>query len=154
MEDISGRVMEFDTDTNILTLITSQPLTSIQPASAVWTTQSAYENSYINKWLNDYFYNSLDSSIQNNIVDTTFNVGIYTNVDEITTTQKVGLLDYDQYERAGTTGYLYISDSFWSGNRYDSSTLFSVADDYMFPMHEYYLGEGVRPVIKNQRYLY
>ncbi len=142
------RVMEFDTDTNILTLITSQPLTSIQPASAVWTTQSAYENSYINKWLNDYFYNSLASSIQNNIVDTTFNVGIYTNVDEITTTQKVGLLDYAQYERAGTTGYLYISDSFWSGNRYDSGTLFSVADDYMFPMHESYLAEGVRPVIR------
>ena len=142
------RIIEFNTNDNTLTLITSQPLTSIQPASAVWTTQSAYENSYINSWLNDYFYNTLDSSVQNNIVNNTFNIGIYTNVDEITTTEKVGLLDYDQYERVGTTGYLYISDSFWTGNRYDSGTLFSVADDYMFPMHEYYLGEGVRPVIK------
>lgn len=144
------RIMEFDTDTNILTLITSQPLTSIQPASSVWTTKQAYEDSYVNKWLNNYFYNSLASSIQNNIVATTFNVGIYNNVDEITTTQKVGLLDYDQYNRVGSWGsiYLEINDNFWTGNRYDNDCLFAVADDYMFPMHESYLAEGLRPVIR------
>ena len=58
------RVLEFDTEANTLTLITQQPLTAIQPASAVWESKDAYESSHINTWLNDYFWNSLDSSIQ------------------------------------------------------------------------------------------
>ncbi len=116
------RVIEFDTDADTLLLISQQPLTSIQPASAVWTTQEAYEASYINTWLNDYFYNSLDSSVQNSIISNTFNVGIYTDVDEITTTQKVGLLDEEQYTRAGgQDSYLDIEDFWWLGNRYSSS---------------------------------
>ena len=116
------RVLEFDNSAKTLTLITQQPLTAIQPASAVWTTQSAYNSSYINQWLNDYFYNSLDSSIQSNIQKTTFNVGIYTNVGEIKTEQKVGLLDEEQYKRAGSANsFLDIKDSFWLGNRYSSS---------------------------------
>ena len=118
------RVVEFDTDADTLLLISQQPLTSIQPASAVWTTQESYESSYINTWLNDYFYNSLDSSIQNSIISNTFNVGIYTDVDEITTNQKVGLLDEDQYTRAGgANSYLDIKNQFWLGNRYDSSNV-------------------------------
>ena len=120
------RVLEFDTSANTLTLVTQQPLTAIQPASVAWTTQEAYESSYINTWLNDYFWNSLDSSIQSNILDSIFNVGIYTDVDEITTTQKVGLLDEEQYKRTGdgTTGkdsFLDIKDWWWLGNRYSSS---------------------------------
>ena len=116
------RVVEFDTDADTLLLISQQPLTSIQPASAVWETKEAYEASYINTWLNDYFYNSLDSSVQNSIISNTFNVGIYTDVDEITTTQKVGLLDEEQYTRAGgQDSYLDIEDFWWLGNRYSSS---------------------------------
>ena len=116
------RVVEFDTDADTLLLISQQPLTSIQPASAVWDTKEEYEASYINTWLNDYFYNSLDSSVQNSIISNTFNVGIYTDVDEITTTQKVGLLDEEQYTRAGgQDSYLDIEDFWWLGNRYSSS---------------------------------
>lgn len=116
------RVVEFDTDADTLLLISQQPLTSIQPASAVWDTKEKYEASYINTWLNDYFYNSLDSSVQNSIISNTFNVGIYTDVDEITTTQKVGLLDEEQYTRAGgQDSYLDIEDFWWLGNRYSSS---------------------------------
>ena len=118
------RVLEFDTSAKTLTLITQQPLTTINPASAVWETQEAYESSYINQWLNDYFWNSLDSNIQNNILDNTFNVGIYTDVDEFATTQKVGLLDEEQYKRAGSTNsYLDIKDTFRLGNRYSSSSV-------------------------------
>ena len=121
------RVVEIDTEANTLLLISQQPLTAINPASAVWTTQEAYENSYINNWLNDYFYNSLDSSVQNSIISNTFNIGIYTDIDEITTTQKVGLLDADQYTRAGgVNSYLDIKDYFWLGNRYDASRVRSV----------------------------
>ena len=143
------RVLEFDTSANTLTLITQQPLTAIQPASAVWETKEAYESSYINKWLNDYFYNSLDSSIQSNIQKTTFNVGISTDVDEITITQKVGLLDEDQYKRAGNTdSFLDIKVYWWLGNRESWYSVCSVYSDgtldYDSPSHAY----GVRAVIK------
>ena len=143
------RVLEFDTNENSVTLITQQPLTAIQPASSVWTTQSAYESSYINKWLNDYFLNSLDSSIQATIQKSTFNIGIYNNVSEFTTTQKVGLLDEEQYKRAGSANsFLDIKDYFWLGNRYSSSDV----------RHVHFIGSlnstsvsgalGVRAVIK------
>ena len=143
------RVLEFDVSANTLTLITQQPLTPIQPASAVWETKEAYESSYINSWLNDYFWNSLDSSIQNNILDSTFNIGIYTDVDEITTTQTVGLLDEEQYKRAGEAdSFLDIKDWWWLGNRYSSS---HVRDVY-YNGYLYYNGptyaNGVRAVIK------
>ena len=143
------RVLEFDTSAKTLTLITQQPLTAIQPASAVWTTQSAYNSSYINQWLNDYFYNSLDSSIQSNIQKTTFNVGIYTNVGEIKTEQKVGLLDKDQYVRAGSTdSYLDIKDSFWLGNRSSSSKLISVLHNGGMSLDGPSNRFGIRAVIK------
>ena len=143
------RVLEFDVSKNTLTLITQQPLTAIQPASAVWQTQGAYELSYINTWLNDYFLNSLDSSIQSNILKSTFNIGIYTDVDEITTTQKVGLLDEEQYKRAGEVdSFLDIKDYFWLGNSHSSSSVRSVYYNGIL----YYISpagsSGVRAVIK------
>ncbi len=114
------RVLEFNTEEKTLTLITQQPLTAIYPSTGIWDTQDEYKSSYINKWLNNYFWNSLDSSIQFNIKDSTFNVGIYTDVDEITTIQKVGLLDEEQYKRAGELdSFLDIKDDFWLGNRQD-----------------------------------
>ncbi len=145
------RVLEFDVSANAVTLINQQPLTAIQPASAVavWTTQEEYESSYINTWLTDYFWNSLDSSIQKNILDSTFNVGIYTDIDEITTTQKVGLLDEEQYKRAGeANSFLDIKDYFWLGNRYSSSSVRYVYYNgnlsNLSPSSSY----GVRAVIK------
>ena len=142
------RVLEFDKKKKTLTLISQQPLTAIQPANAVWENEEAYNNSYINKWLNDYFWNSLDSSIQATIQDSTFNIGIYTVVDEITTTKKVGLLDEDQYKRAGeANSFLDIKDNWWLGNRYSSSDVRGVYDhgtlDFDSPSRAY----GVRAVI-------
>ena len=118
------RVLEFDNSAKTITLITQQPLTTIQPASAVWKNEEQYNSSYINTWLNDYFYNSLDSSIQATIQNSTFNIGIYNNVSEFTTTKKVGLLDQPQYERAGSANsFLNIKDYWWLGNRYSSSNV-------------------------------
>ena len=147
------RVLEFDESANTLTLITQQPLTTIQPASAGWESEEAYNNSYINNWLNDYFLNSLDSSIQSNIQKTTFNVGIYTDVDEIKTEQNVGLLDEDQYKRAGdgTTGqnsFLDIKDRFWLGNRFSSSSVRYVLGDDGLSSGSVSDTDGVRAVIK------
>ena len=143
------RVLEFDTNENSITLISQQPLTAIQPASAGWKTEEAYNNSYIKTWLNEYFWNSLDSSIQNNILDNTFNVGIYTDVNEITTTQKVGLLDEEQYKRAGEAdSYLDIKDYFWLGNRYSSSRVRGVSGDGRLTSNSVSSTYGVRAVIK------
>ena len=143
------RVLDFDTETDTLTLITQQPLTSIQPASSIWTTRETYESSYINNWLNDYFWDSLDSSIQENILDSTFNVGIYTDVDEITVTKKVGLLDATQYERAGSeNSFLNINDYFWLCNKYDSTLLSSVYESGQIDKAEAISLLGVRAVIK------
>lgn len=143
------RVVEFDTDADTLLLISQQPLTSIQPASAVWDTKEEYEASYINTWLNDYFYNSLDSSVQNSIISNTFNVGIYTDVDEITTSQKVGLLDENQYTRAGgQDSYLDIEDFWWLGNRYSSSYVRFVSNIGYMSNISPSSNNGARAVIK------
>ena len=132
----SWRVMEFDLSTNTVLLISQQPLTSLG-VSASWSTESSYVSNAANNWLINYFYDSLDSSIQNDIIDNTFNIGLNTDVASITTTQKVGLLDEDQYARAGgTSSYLYIADNFLLGNRNMSSGSTGTT------------GNGIRPVIK------
>lgn len=143
------RVIEFDTEENTLMLITQSQLTILQPASTVWTTKEAYETNYINTWLNDYFLNSLESNIQSNILDNTFNIGVYNDIDEITTTQKVGLLDENQYNRAGNmNSYLDIKDYFWLGNRFDSSNLRHVYQSGYSDYNRVTSSYGVRPVIK------
>ena len=144
------RIMEIDTSANTMLLISQQPLTSIQPSLNVWQTQEEYEASYINNWLNEYFYNTLADNVKNNIISNTFNVGIWNNVDEITTIQKVGLLDYDQYKRAGKTdSYLDIKDSFWLGNRDDEIFIEFVMDNGGYGSNYYpSFAFGVRAVIK------
>ena len=141
------RVLEFDNSAKTITLITQQPLTLIQPASAVWESEEAYNSSYINQ--NTYFYNSLDSGIQATIQDSTFNIGIYNNVSEFTTTKKVGLLDQTQYERAGSTdSFLDIKDYWWLGNRYSSSGVRSVGSSGNLNDFSVSFTFGVRAVVK------
>ena len=143
------RILEFDTSSNTLTLITQQPLTSIQPSSTVWTSEDTYNSSYINTWLNKYFWYSLDISVQNNILDNMFNVGIYTDMNEITTTKKVGLLDQTQYERAGSEGsFLDIKNYFWLGNRHDSSYIRYVNSDGEISYNSLSRAYGIRATIK------
>ena len=143
------RVLNFDTEENTLTLITQQPLTAIQPANAVWTTSEDYYSSYINTWLNGYFWNSLDSKIQNNILNNIFNVGLYTDVDEITIKQSVGLLDYDQYLRAGNTdSFLDIKDAWLLGNYFDKSNFSRVNENGIHSSSTIAYVPGIRPVIK------
>ena len=143
------RVLEFDNSAKTITLITQQPLTSIHSASAVWESEEAYNSSYINSWLNDYFYNSLDSSVQATIQDSTFNIGIYNNVSEFTITKKVGLLDQTQYERAGSAdSFLDIKDYWWLGNRYSSSGVRRVGSNGHLSIYSVSGTSGARAVIK------
>ena len=119
------RVLEFDTSEKTLTLITQQPLTAISPASAVWNTEEEYNSSYINQWLNDYFWDSLDSSTKSNVLDSIFNIG--NDVEEIMINKKVVLLDQIQYERAGgVNSFLDIKDSYWLLNKSDDGKIIGV----------------------------
>ena len=142
------RILEFDTYDNTLTLITQQPLTSIIPSDDDWTTQETYNSSYINQWLNDYFWNSLDNSVKSNILNNTFNVGTSSNVEEIQTVQKVGLLDEGQYRRAGgTNSFLNIKDVFLLGSGNNSANVNEVTPMAIRPI-QIPAPEGVRVVIK------
>ena len=143
------RVLEFDVSANTLTLITQQPLTAIQPASAIWASEEEYNESYINNWLNDYFWNTLDSSIQENILNNIYSIGIHTDVDSITTTQKVGLLNVEQYKRANSTdSFLDIKDYWWLTNYDNDSNLYRVSSDGTLSSDKPIGTIGIRPVIK------
>ena len=143
------RILDFDTSSKTLTLITQQPLAAVQPTKSVWTTKELYESSFINSWLNDYFYNSFDESIKANILNTTFNIGIYTDVDEITTEQKVGLIDNDQFTRAGGVNcFLEIGDAFYLGNRYNSTSILRIGTDGSLGGYTPKYARGTRAVIK------
>ena len=145
------RVVEFDTSANTITLITQQPLTSIHPAGEVWITEEKYNSSYVNKWLSDFFLNTLESNVQTNIVDSAFNIGIYSDVDAITTLKKVGLLDNDQYFRAGQVdSFLDIKDWWYLGNYFDETRLRRVNDLGYLSYGEVNVAIGIRPVIKIQ----
>ena len=146
------RILNFDVEENYLTLITQQPLTSIQPIlGAAWNSVLEYENSFINSWLNDYFWNSLDTSVQSNILDTTYNIGIFYDEDEFTVTKKVGLMDWDYYKdfMGEMNSYLNIYDSWWLGNRYNDNVnlvyAYKTGAAYETEVDK---SQGVRPLIR------
>jgi len=142
------RVLTINED-NSLTMITQQPITSIHPASSVWTTKEEYAASYINTWLNEVFLGSMNDSDKAKIQDNTYNIGITGNISEITTTEKVGLLDEDQYIKAGgQNSFLDIKDSWWLGNRDSSSTLDYVLSDGSLNVNSPLNASAVRPIIK------
>src|SRR5574344_308281 len=150
---ILWRVMSIDNSNNI-TMISSGPLTVMQPTSNPWQTESNYNNSYINIWLNStgvdgVLYKGLTDENKAQIVDSTFNIGIRDNVNEITTTQHFGLLDVDQYTKVGgTNSYIDIKDSFWLGNRTDSSSLCQLGSGGVINSTNISYSFGVRTIVK------
>ena len=88
-------------------------------------------------------------------LDNIFNVGIYgdtaetQNVSEITTVKKVGLIDAEQYLRAGERdSYLDINNRFWTGNRANASGLVYTNNEKLDESTSTVSAEGVRPVIR------
>jgi len=142
------RVITINED-NSLTMITQQPVTAIHPASSVWETEQEYKDSYINTWLNEVFLGSMNDIDKEKLQDSTFNIGIYNNVSEITTTQKVGLLDETQYTKTGgANSFLDIKDNWWLGNRYSTSGVRYVDINGDRSDNGVADANGVRPVIK------
>ena len=145
------RIIEFNVSEKTLTLISQQPLTAIRPIDEIWTTSETYKSTHVNNWLNDYFYNSLYDDVKNNILLTTFNIGSYSGVTNITVDNKVGLLDKNQYMRAGgADSYLDIEEYWYYGN-YGSGGIMMVNDSGAYNYYDniiYSWNRGIRPVIK------
>ena len=120
------QVVEFNVEEGTLRLRTSQPITNISLAKRVWSNEEEYQNSYLMTWLKEEFYDVLPNEIKNNIVESTYNVGIETDVDSITATSKYGLLDVEEYKRGGEADsfldnkdYIvfpnYVDNNYWAG---------------------------------------
>ena len=145
------RIIEFNVSEKTLTLISQQPLTAIRPIDEIWTTSETYKSTHVNNWLNDYFYNSLYDDVKNNILLTTFNIGSYSGVTNITVDNKVGLLDKNQYMRAGgADSYLDIEEDWYYGN-YGSGGIMMINDSGAYNYYDNInssWNRGIRPVIK------
>ena len=142
------RVLEFDVSKKTATLISAEALTYIAPNDTVWTTAEAYEASWINRWLQEEFYDKLSTDVKNNILDTTYNLDPNGNISSVQTIQKVGLLDEDQfnkygYSAIGTNGYYYLGSIYDATKfRYGASSLSTASAS-----SSYSKVYGVKPVI-------
>ena len=140
---IQWRIMDFDTNERTLTLLSQQPLTSIQLSNTI-----NYPN-YVYDWLNNYFYNILDDNIKNNVLDNEFYVGMNGSDVDYQITAKVGILNASNYF-VHAMRYDLVYDMFW----YITNTP-PVNEEYEMAIEDLGVftvsissGIGVRPVIK------
>jgi len=149
------RIMGINSDGNIK-LITDESATVI-----VYNEEdnTNFEDSYVDKWLNTYFYNRLSN--KNNlktdvIVPGTFCQGENTSLPPSRTdctngdiiTRNVGLISMDEYDLAGDdASYLNNRQYFWTMTPNDNSNLWNVnlTGGYEKDVSSY--TSGIRPVI-------
>jgi prepilin-type N-terminal cleavage/methylation domain-containing protein len=86
-----------------------------------------FDTSYVKKWLNENFYNSLNK--KEYILTSNFCVGNETNECSIKSSNKVGLLTYNEFKNGATTpssyttnNYLYINSTQWLMTPYSLSS--------------------------------
>ena len=146
------RIMGIDNDDNI-NLISALPISNFTLSDAIWESEDTYNNSFINTWLNStgangVFYKSLSNRDRNKILSSKYNIELLDSGVQITTTQKVGLLNEEQYVQAGgANSYLDIKNYFYLSNA--SSTSVRVVDNTGNVVDgDINLNLGVRPVIK------
>ena len=146
-EGFYWRVLEFDNDAKTITLITQQPITAISMVDSFWTNSDEYDKSYVNTWLNEYFYNLLPNSLKDNIIANNYNVGGIDDVSSIIINSNVGLLDYQQYIRASnksiSNNYLKIGTNYWLSTK-ETIINFNGLTNTLSSQNTY----GIRPVIK------
>jgi|GEM_PF-8723 len=142
------RIVKINKDKSIK-LITNNNVTSL-----VWSYNKDYENSYINKWLNEDFYNSLTEP-DKYIVSSKFctdKIIEKTDICKKTIKNKVGLITYEEYKDAlANNSYLNISKYFWTVNAYKNNKVWYVFNEGGVNNNSNdsstYYGYGVRPVI-------
>ena len=142
------RVLEFDTEAKTLTLITQQPLTSINLNDSLWGNATDYENSFLNKWLKNTFLGNLNDNIKENIITKDFYVGNKDNITSVIFNYSVGLLDNNQYLRAGgANSFLDIKDYWWLGNTAGGSEFARINAVGEIEASTLHNGGGIRPSI-------
>lgn len=142
------RIMKINKDKTIK-LITNENVTSL-----VWGYNTNYKDSYINKWLNEDFYNSL---VEPNkyVVSSKFCIDEITNKTDIcnkTIKTNVGLITYEEYKEAlANKSYLNISKYFWTINAYKDNKVWYVFKEGGVNNNSKdsstYHSYGIRPVI-------
>ena len=145
------RIMGKNADGSIR-MITEENVTTI-PWGAENTAQD-YDNSYINDWLNNYFYSKLEH--KDLLVNQTWCSETTTSsfssrttcTNNLSSSQKpVGLLSLDEYNLAnGIKSYLHISQIFWTTTPYDASDAWYVVYNSPASNRLVDFTYGVRPV--------
>ena len=146
------RIMGTNADGSVR-LITEENVTSI-PWGAVFTAQD-YDDSYVNDWLNNYFYPKLEHKdlLVNQTwcsqTTTSSSSSRTTCTNNLSSVQKpVGLLSLDEYNLAnGDSSYLLNSQYYWTLTQSSETELWFI--DYYFDVYTNSSMEsnGVRPVI-------
>ena len=144
----SGRLFRIVSITDTIKLISDDIDTSL-----VWGYDSNYQDSYVNKWLNDNYYNSFNedneiimSSWCNNSID----INNYSCDDSIN--ENIGLLTVSEYIRAlGSDSYLNINKYWWTINYDNENMVYYVNNEgtinNISHSNDTYHSYGVRPVI-------
>ncbi len=147
------RIMGKNADGSIR-MITEENLTAI-PWGASSTAQD-YDNSYINDWLNNYFYPKLEHKdlLVNQMwcseTTTSSSASRTTCANNLSSVQKpVGLLSLDEYNLAsGSSSYLVNSQGFWTSTPYYSaSNAWYVSYNGNENTDSVAYAHGVRPVV-------
>ncbi len=146
------RIMGKNVDGSIR-MITEENVTSI-PWGASNTAQD-YDNSYVNDWLNNYFYPKLEH--KDLLVNQTWCSETTTSSSSSRTTctsnlssiqKPIGLLSLDEYNLAsGSSSYLLNSQYFWTTTPYSASNAWLVSIDGFVINYGVSDANGVRPVI-------
>ena len=146
------RIMGKNADGSIR-LITEENVTAI-PWGADGTAEQ-YDSSYVNDWLNNYFYLKLKNKewiVQQSWCSETTEDGTSARTtctsNLSTTPQYVGLLSLDEYNLASSSSsYLYISQYFGTLTPYSASSAWLVLNDGTANATSVSLANGLRPVI-------
>ena len=146
------RIMGKNADGSVR-MITEENVTSI-PWGTLYGAQD-YDNSYVNDWLNDYFYSQLERKdlLVNQIwcsettTDATSVRTMCTN--NLSNVQSpVGLLSLDEYNLAsGSSSYLNTSQLFWTLTPYDTTNAWIAFTNGSAGSNLVVTAYGVRPVI-------
>ena len=146
------RIMGKNSDGSIR-MITEENVTGI-PWGASNTAQD-YDNSYVNDWLNNYFYPKLEH--KDLLVNQTWCSETTTSSSSSRTTctsnlssiqKPIGLLSLDEYNLAsGSSSYLLNSQYFWTTTPYSASNAWLVSIDGFVINYGVSDANGVRPVI-------
>lgn len=151
------RIMGINSDSTVR-LITDDAVTTLVYGASNTALTYATNEGHIHDWLNEYFYNKLNST--KNIIQegayfcsqTTNNATLSTGREKCSSAKivnaKIGLISYDEYLLANaSSSYLNIGQSFWTMTPNNNSTVWHTNSNGATSTFGVSNPKGVRPVI-------